>query len=100
MIDDLVSNSYRALRFVGDARYGDLLFAEFTAVTDWHYDLPECDHPLEGSCRIFELFNMSEGEDPHQLKNLYYEAATPAALKAELLQLLRAHWSCSGATCA
>ena len=97
MIDDVVSNSYRALRFVGDPTYGDLLYAEFTAVKDWHFALPECDHPLEGSCRIFELFNMSS--DPHQLKNLYYEDETPAELKAGLQKRLLAHWGCATSTC-
>ena len=32
LIDDPKSNTYRALRFVGDARHGDFLYAEFTAL--------------------------------------------------------------------
>ena len=47
-----LSNTYRALRFVGDATYGDLLYAEFTSQADWHYDTPV----------HYELFNMTEGE--------------------------------------
>jgi hypothetical protein len=48
-----LSNTYRALRFVGDATYGDLLYAEFTSQADWHYDTPV----------HYELFNMTEGEN-------------------------------------
>ena len=85
MIDDLVSNSYRALRFVADPTYGDLLYAEFTAVKDWHFDAPV----------HFELFNMST--DPHQLKNLYYTA--PKALTDALQARLVAQWTCANTTC-
>ena len=85
LIDDVVSNTYRALRFVGDPVFGELLYAEFTSMVDWHYDTPV----------HYELFNMSV--DPHQLKNLYYTA--PKALTAELQKLLLAHWACAGATC-
>jgi hypothetical protein len=85
LIDDLVSNTYRALRFVGDPTYGELLYAEFTSVQDWHYDSPV----------HYELFNMTG--DPHQLKNLYYTSSK--ALTDRLQALLLAHWNCKGATC-
>jgi arylsulfatase A-like enzyme len=85
MIDDLVSNSYRALRFVADPEFGDLLYAEFTAVTDWHFDSPVA----------FELFNMTT--DPHQLKNLYGSA--PKELTDRLQARLVAQWACQNKTC-
>ena len=87
LIDDVVSNSYRALRFVADPEYGDLLYAEFTALKDWHYDSPG----------HYELFNMTQ--DPHQLKNLYYLPSTPQALKDALQKRLLQHWECAGDTC-
>ena len=87
LIDDLVSNTYRALRFVGDKEYGDLLYAEFTAVTDWHFEEPE----------HYELFNMTT--DPHQLTNLFYLTTTPAALKVALQQRLVQQWQCVGKGC-
>ena len=87
LIDDVVSNTYRALRFVADPTYGELLYSEFTSVQDWHYETPV----------HYELFNMTV--DPHQLKNLYYLDSTPKPLLAELQTLLLAHWNCAGATC-
>ena len=80
-----MSNTYRALRFVGDAQYGDMLYAEFTGVKDWHYEQPV----------HYELFNMTE--DPHQLTNIY--AAAPSALKEALQKRLVGQWGCAGATC-
>ena len=85
LIDDLVSNTYRALRFVGDPDYGDLLYAEFTSVEDWHYESPV----------HYELFNVTS--DPHQLHNLYYSA--PRSLVDSLQSRLLAHWKCAGVTC-
>tara|TARA_B110001452_G_scaffold8696_1_gene7583 strand:+ start:172 stop:1983 length:1812 start_codon:yes stop_codon:yes gene_type:complete len=81
LVDDLVSNTYRALRFVADPVFGDLLYAEFTAVTDWDFAAPV----------HFELFNMTT--DPHQLTNLY--AATPHALRHELNRRLLKQWTCA-----
>ena len=72
------------VRFVGDPEYGELLYAEFTAVTDWHYDAPV----------HYELFNMSV--DPHQLKNVY--AAAPRALKRQLQKRLLRQWGCAANT--
>lgn len=85
LIDDLVSNTYRALRFVGDPEYGDLLYAEFTSVDDWHYQKPV----------HYELFNMTE--DPHQLVNLY--SRSPQYLKDRLQARLVQQWGCQGASC-
>ena len=48
LIDDVVSNTYRALRFVDDPTYKDLLYAEFTSQPDWHYENPV----------HYELFNV------------------------------------------
>ena len=62
-------------------------YAEFTAVTDWHFDNPV----------HYELFNMSN--DPHQLVNLYYTSTISQSTKDELQTLLLAHWNCSESTC-
>ena len=38
LVDDPKSNTYRAVRYVGPAStMGNILYAEFTAVTDWHF---------------------------------------------------------------
>ena len=78
MIDDVVSNTYRALRlvpvtrsfrfyhnsapsparplgprplsFVGDPVYGDLLYAEFTRLSDWHFQRPQARGAVSGGC--------------------------------------------------
>ena len=38
LVDDSTSNTYRALRFFGSEKYGNTLYAEFTAVSDWHFE--------------------------------------------------------------
>merc|ERR1712050_349581 len=81
LIDDVVSNTYRALRFVADSTYGDLLYAEFTAVADWHFEAPV----------HFELFNMTT--DPHQLDNIYYKS--PQTLRSDLQKRLVKQWTCA-----
>lgn len=87
LVDDVKSNTYRGLRFVNDPTYGELLYAEFTAVTDWEFEAP---------CH-YELFNMTT--DPVCLDNIYYTTAT-VEVKADLQKRLLTHWGCSGATCA
>jgi len=84
LIDDVVSNTYRALRFVADPAYGDLLYAEFTGNSDWHFQAPV----------HYELFNMTS--DPHQLKNIYYTA--PKLLRKELQRRLVQQWTCGAGT--
>jgi len=84
LVDDVVSNTYRALRFVADPAFGDMLYAEFTAVKDWHWEAPV----------HYELFNMTE--DPHQLKNIYY--TSPQSLRDELQQRLVKQWTCASNT--
>lgn len=81
LIDDVVSNTYRAIRFVADPTYGDLLYAEFTAVSDWHFEAPV----------HYELFNMTE--DPHQLKNIYH--GFNKAHKKDLQKRLLQQWTCA-----
>ena len=83
----MVSNTYRALRFVGDPTYGDLLYAEFTGNEDWDFQSPG----------HYELFNMTA--DPHQLVNLYYTDAISKAVKADLQSRLVKQWNCNGSTC-
>ena len=36
LVDDNISNTYRALRFHETSKYGDFLFAEFTKISDWN----------------------------------------------------------------
>ena len=81
-MDDPKSNTYRALRFVGSQDYGDLLYSEFTAVSDWNFS----------SVSFYELFNMTT--DPHQLHNLYDQ--TPEVTKRALHQQLVKQWTCAG----
>lgn len=90
LIDDVVSNTYRALRFVGDAEYGDMLYAQFTGNFDWHFESPTMH---------YELFNMTR--DPHQLVNLYYtmQAAGETAFLSRLQTRLETQWACAGTSC-
>ena len=89
LIDDVVSNTYRALRFVKDAEYGDLLYAQFTGNFDWEFESPTMH---------YELFNMTR--DPHQLVNLYYKMQQEGdPMLAVLQKRLETQWKCAGATC-
>merc|ERR1712066_680305 len=86
-IDDPDSNTYRALRFTsgGPVGKGNMLYAEFTALSDWHFR----------NYSFVEIFDMDK--DPHQLTNL--ASSTPAAVKAQLHDTLQKQWECSGKTC-
>lgn len=37
LVDDHMSNTYRALRFMPGSKYGDFLYSEFTALADWNF---------------------------------------------------------------
>lgn len=82
LVDDSESNTYRALRFVGSRDYGDLLYSEFTAVSDWNFS----------NVSFYELFNMTT--DPHQLHNLYTHA--PETTKRALHEQVVKQWTCAG----
>jgi len=91
LIDDVVSNTYRAMRYVNDEEYGNLLYAQFTGNFDWHFT---------ASSMHYELFNMTE--DPHQLVNLYYTFKKDPFRMPMLVKLqkrLEIQWNCSAATC-
>ena len=91
LIDDVVSNTYRAMRYVNDAEYGDLLYAQFTGNFDWHFTAPSMH---------YELFNMTE--DPHQLVNLFYTFQKDPTRKPMLVTLqkrLEKQWNCSASSC-
>ena len=86
LVDDPKSNTYRAVRFVGSEKYGNTLYAEFTALEDWNF---------QSSTLFIEMYNVTE--DPHQLHNL--AASADPALKAELHAMVEAQFGCSGASC-
>ena len=67
------------------ARYGNFLYAEFTAVDDWNFE----------AVSFHEAFDLAK--DPHQLNNIYHDQSS--ALQAELHTLLEAEWKCTGETC-
>lgn len=85
LVDDAKSNTYRAIRFVGSAKYGNTLYAEFTAVVDWHFASPN----------FIEMYDLDT--DPHQLNNLANSSS--AALKAELHAMVVEQFGCEGASC-
>ena len=89
LVDDANSNTYRAIRYVGPAAaangHGNILFAEFTAVTDWHFQ----------HVSFREMYDLDK--DPYQLNNIYH-AASPQLL-ANLSAALDAQYVCSGSTC-
>ena len=89
MVDDPTSNTYRAIRYVGEAAaaagHGNILYAQFTAVTDWHFQ----------NVSFHEMYDLDT--DPYQLNNIYH-LASPQLL-ANLTKVLDAQYSCSGPTC-
>lgn len=86
LVDDPKSNTYRAVRYVGPAStMGNILFAEFTAVTDWHFH----------NVSFREMFDLNA--DPYQLNNIY-GAASPATI-AELTRALDTQYNCQGTSC-
>lgn len=86
-VDDAESNTYRALRFTsgGPVGSGNMLYAEFTALTDWNFT----------DYSFVEIFDMDE--DPHQLNNL--APSVPASVKTKLHNMLQTQWECSGKNC-
>lgn len=87
LVDDSMSNTYRALRFTsgGPIGSGNMLYAEFTSLDDWDFE----------NYSFLEIFDMDR--DPHQLTNL--APKTSKATKEHLHRLLQAQWECSGKTC-
>jgi N-acetylglucosamine-6-sulfatase len=85
LVDDSTSNTYRALRFFGSEKYGNTLYAEFTAVEDWHFEAD----------LFIEMYDLDK--DPHELHNL--ASTAPAALKAELHEMVLKQFACEGETC-
>jgi arylsulfatase A-like enzyme len=84
LVDDPNSNTYRAIRSVR-GKYGNMLYSEFTAVADWHFQ----------AVSFHEMFDMDK--DPHQLDNIY--ANQTDAMKAELNALVDAEWKCNTSSC-
>jgi arylsulfatase A-like enzyme len=83
-VDSTTSNTYRAYRFVSEAR--NMLYAEFTAVTDWNFTAPDI---------FVEVFDVSK--DPGQLHNL--ANVTSVADHAIYHAMLEKQFRCSGAAC-
>ena len=106
-MDDSTSNTYRALRFVGSEKHGNTLYAEFTAVEDWHfqadlfiemYDLDNGAPPARTRLRTGLIDALLFGRaDPHELHNLASQASP--ALKAELHQMVLEQFGCQGTQC-
>jgi len=86
LVDDPKSNTYRAIRSTR-GKYEDMLYAEFTAVSDMH---------TFTNVTFYEYYNMTT--DPHQLHNIYHDMAPE--LQGELHALVDAEFHCQGATCA
>ena len=85
---DVGNNTFRGLRLIdpSSAPPIDLAYFEFTdPYADWDWAAVE----------FYELFNMSA--DAHQLHNIYN--STPAALRQQLAERLRAEYACAGAGC-
>ena len=81
LIDDGLSNSYRALRVINAT--ADLMYTEFVGYGEWF--TASAVEPNE-----YELFDLST--DPHQQRNLYKSA--PAGMVAELHARLAAAYEC------
>lgn len=79
------SGSYRGLRFLS-AKYGNKLYAEFTAQADWNFT----------SHDVFtEIFDLDA--DPGQLNNL--ANSTPAAEMTFYRDAMRGQFACAGPSC-
>ena len=90
LVDDPNSNTYRALRFFGSATHGNMLYAEFTALSNWDYD-----NTTDGSDLFIEMYDLDK--DPHQLHNIAKESSP--SLKAQLHAMAVKQFACAGATC-
>ena len=88
LIDCANSHTFRALRFVGDARYGNRLYAEYTSLADWNFR-------NASEYKFFELIDSDA--DPWQLVNTFGNASDKQ--KAELHEMVERHFSCAGPTC-
>ena len=86
LVDSPHSNEYRALRVIDKPRGRNLLFAEFTNLSDWNFT----DAPL-----FEEYFDMTS--DPWQLQNIAQTA--PEAEVAALRERLHELWHCKATTC-
>ena len=91
LVDDVISNTYRALRYVGTSGSGsnNTLYAEFTDKEDWNFTAP-----IAGSLFI-EMYELDS--DPVELDNLASKAS--AEVKAALHATLVQAWECAGPTC-
>jgi len=87
LVDDNVTNTYRALRFDNTSKYGDFLYAEFTKISDWNFT----------NITFHEAFNMSNGMDPFQMRNVYGDLSDD--VKQALANRVSEKWKCSGNTC-
>jgi len=84
LVDDSSSNTYRALRFLGNPTYGDFLYAEFTSLMQWNF--------TDTGSFFYEAYNVSK--DPDQLDNIY--SSLPGTWKASLAAQLQKSWKCKG----
>ena len=82
LVDDDRSNTYRALRYVGSARWGEFLYAEFTALADWNFT----------AVAFREAFDVRA--DPYMLDNVWARLAPEN--QSALADELRARWRCVG----
>ena len=72
-MDDSTSNTYRALRFVGSEKHGNTLYAEFTAVEDWHFQAD----------LFIEMYDLDNGAPPARTR-LRTLAAALSPLRGQL----------------
>lgn len=97
LIDDPVSHTYRAIRFVNSSTYGNALYAEYTSLIDWNFVNYSSGIGILDpySYKFYELFDLDT--DPWQVKNIYKSAAP--ALKQDLHARVESLFKCSGPTC-
>ena len=86
LVDSTRSNQYRAIRVINVSRGHNILFAEFTDLTDWNFERDDM---------FTEMFNMTS--DPWQIHNVV-DTADPK-LVSELRNRLHTLWTCKVATC-
>jgi arylsulfatase A-like enzyme len=90
-LNDCPNNTWRALRYKnggpvhGFGSASNVLYAEFTEATDWHYD----------AVNFRELYDLDA--DPYQLTNLWPNAT--AEVQASFMGDMDATWGCVGQAC-
>jgi N-acetylglucosamine-6-sulfatase len=92
LVDDPMSHTWRAVRFPHPDTFGHaLMYAEFTQLDNWNYDLAGNPHAYS-FCELFDTTH-----DPWQMQNIYDGAS--ADVKKALHDLVADNFKCARQSC-